>query len=56
MTLDHIITGSYNSPGVYKVVYKVNNTGSYRTLADNLSTSQTYTLAASPAGPGPCRQ
>ena len=52
VTLDHIITGSYNSPGVYKVVYKVNNTGSYRTLADNLSTSQTYTLAASPAALG----
>lgn len=49
VTLDRVITGSYNFPGVYKVVYKVNNTGSYRTLADNLSTSQTYTLAASPA-------
>ena len=52
VTLDHVITGSYNFPGVYKVVYKVNNTGSYRTLADNLSTSQTYTLAASPAALG----
>lgn len=49
VTLDRVITGSYNFPGVYKVVYKVNDTGSYRTLADNLSTSQTYTLAASPA-------
>ena len=52
VTLDRVITGSYNFPGVYKVVYKVNNTGSYRTLADNLSTSQTYTLAASPAALG----
>ena len=52
VTLDRVITGSYNFPGVYKVVYKVNDTGSYRTLADNLSTSQTYTLAASPAALG----
>ncbi|MDY3018843.1 SpaA isopeptide-forming pilin-related protein [Candidatus Pseudoscillospira sp. SGI.172] len=52
VTLDCVITGSYNFPGVYKVVYKVNNTGSYRTLADNLSTSQTYTLTASPAALG----
>ena len=28
------------------------NGGEYRTLADNLSTSQTYTLAASPAALG----
>lgn len=52
VTLDRVITGSYNFPGVYKVIYKVNNTGSYRTLADNLSTGQTYTLTASPVALG----
>ena len=36
--LDKIVTGTYNFPGTYKIVYKVNNTGDYRTLADNLST------------------
>ena len=30
----------------------MNNTGDYRTLADNLSTSQNYTLAASPVALG----
>ena len=47
--LEQVVTGTWNFPGVYKIVYKVNGTGDYRTLADNLSTSQTYTLAASPA-------
>ncbi len=37
-------------PGVYKIVYKVNG-GEYRTLADNLSTSQNI-LAASAAALG----
>ena len=46
--LTSVVTGTYNFPGTYKIVYKVNNTGDYRTLADNLSTSQNYTLAASP--------
>ena len=46
--LEQVVTGTWNFPGVYKIVYKVNGTGDYRTLADNLSTSQTYTLAASP--------
>ena len=45
--LDTVITGTYNFPGTYKITYRVNG-GEYRTLADNLSTSQTYTLAASP--------
>ena len=50
--LDKVVTGTYNFPGTYKIVYKVNNTGDYRTLADSLSTSRNYTLAASPAALG----
>ena len=50
--LEQVVTGTWNFPGVYKIVYKVNGTGDYRTLADNLSTSQTYTLAASPVALG----
>ena len=50
--LEQVVTGTYNFPGTYKIVYKVNGTGDYRTLADNLSTSQNYTLAASPAALG----
>ena len=46
--LDTVVTGTYNFPGTYKIVYKVNGAGDYRTLADNLSTSQNYILAASP--------
>ena len=49
VTLNKVVTGSYNRPGTYKVVYKVNNTGDYRTLADNLSTAKSYTLDARPA-------
>ena len=45
--LETVVTGTWNFPGVYKIVYKVNGTGDYRTLVDNLSTSQNYTLAAS---------
>ena len=44
--LDTVITGTYNFPGVYKITYRVNG-GEPRTLADNLSTSKNYTLAAS---------
>ena len=44
--LDSIVTGTYNFPGTYKITYRVNG-GEYRTLADNLSTSKNYTLAAS---------
>ena len=44
--LDTVVTGTYNFPGVYKITYRVNG-GEYRTLADNLSTSKNYTLAAS---------
>lgn len=49
--LDTVVTGTYNFPGTYKVVYRVNG-GDYRTLADNLSTSKNYTLAASAAALG----
>ena len=50
--LDKVVTGTYNFPGTYKIVYKVNNTGDYCTLADSLSTSRNYTLAASPTALG----
>lgn len=50
--LDKVVTGTYNFPGTYKIVYKVNGAGDYRTLADSLSTSRNYTLAASPAALG----
>ena len=50
--LDKVVTGTYNFPGTYKIVYKMNNTGDYRTLADSLSTSRNYTLAASPTALG----
>ena len=49
VTLSKIVTGSYNQPLSYKVVYKTNLSGDYRTLADNLSTSKTYVLDARPA-------
>lgn len=44
--LEKVVTGTYNFPGTYKIVYRVNG-GDYRTLVDNLSTSKNYTLAAS---------
>ena len=47
MRLNTVVTGTYNFPGTYKITYRVNG-GEYRTLADNLSTAQNYTLAASP--------
>ena len=48
VTLDKIVTGTYNAAGSYKVVYRVNG-GDYRTLADNLSTAKNYVLDARPA-------
>ena len=46
--LDKIITGTYNVPGHYKVVYQTNlSGGTWRTMYDNLSTMQNYTLDAS---------
>ncbi len=52
VTLSKIVTGSYNQPLSYKVVYKTNLSGDYRTLADNLSTSKIYVLDARPAALG----
>ena len=49
--LESVTTGTYNFPGNYKVVYRVNG-GDPRTLADNLSTSRNYTIAASAAALG----
>ena len=49
VTLSKIVTGSYNQPLSYKVVYRTNLSGDYRTLADNLSTSKSYVLDARPA-------
>ena len=49
VTLSKIVTGSYNQPLSYKVVYKTDLSGDYRTLADNLSTSKVYVLDARPA-------
>ena len=49
VTLSKIVTGSYNQPLSYKVVYNTNLSGDYRTLADNLSTSKVYVLDARPA-------
>jgi len=50
--LDKLVTGTYNVPGNYKVVYKTNLNPSYRTMYDNLSTQQNYVLDASPAALG----
>lgn len=51
--LDKIVTGTYNVPGNYKVVYKTNlSGGTWRTLADNLSTQQNYVLDVSGAALG----
>ena len=44
--LETVVTGTYNFPETYKITYRVNG-GEPRTLADNLSTSRNYTLAAS---------
>lgn len=44
-----IYTGTYNQQLAYKVVFKTNFSGdTYRTLADNLSTSKNYKLDISP--------
>ena len=49
ITLNKLVTGSYNQQQNYKVVYKTNLSEDYRTLADNLSTSKVYVLDARPA-------
>ena len=46
--LDKIVTGTYNTPGSYKVMFKTNKYD-YRVLADNLSTAKNYVLDASPS-------
>jgi hypothetical protein len=49
--LSTVVTGTWNFPGTYKITYRVNG-GEHRTLADNLSTSKSYTLDASVAALG----
>ena len=47
--LQQVVTGTYNQNLRYKIVYKTTHSGgSYRTLADNLSTQQNYAIDASP--------
>ena len=51
--LERVVTGTYNVPGNYKIVYRTNLSGeNWRVLADNLSTQQNYVLDASPAALG----
>lgn len=51
--LQKIVTGTWNVPSSYKIVYKTTLSGdTYRVLADNLSTQQNYVLDASPAALG----
>ena len=53
VTLTKLVTGTYNQQLSYKVVYKTNLSGdTYRTLADNLSSTKNYVLDASPAALG----
>ena len=53
VTLTRFVTGTYNQQLSYKIVYKTNLSGdTYRTLADNLSTTQNYMLDASPTALG----
>ena len=53
VTLTRIVTGTYNQQLSYKIVYKTNLSGNtYRTLADNLSTTKNYVLDASPTALG----
>ena len=49
--LSTVVTGTWNFPGTYKITYRVNG-GEHRALADNLSTSKSYTLDASAAALG----
>ena len=44
VTVNRLVTGTYNQAQSYKIVYKVNGVGAYRTLADNLSTTKNYVL------------
>ena len=47
--VNRFVTGTYNQAQSYKIVYKVNGAGTYRTLADNLSTAKNYVLDMRPA-------
>ena len=49
VTVNRLVTGTYNQAQSYKIVYKVNGAGAYRTLADNLSTTKNYVLDMRPA-------
>ncbi|MFR1051079.1 MAG: collagen binding domain-containing protein [Lachnospirales bacterium] len=49
--LDQAVTGTYNFPGTYKIVCRVNG-GKHLTLVDNLSTGRGYVLDASAAALG----
>ena len=49
VTVNRFVTGTYNQAQSYKIVYKVNGAGAYRTLADNLSTAKNYVLDMRPA-------
>ena len=49
VTVNRLVTGTYNQAQNYKIVYKVNGAGAYRTLADNLSTAKSYVLDMRPA-------
>ena len=51
--LQKIVTGTWNVPGSYKIVYQTTySNGAWRVLADNLSTQQNYVLDASPEALG----
>ena len=52
VTLDKIVTGTYNARLSYKIVYRTNLNRDYRTLADNLSTAQNRTIQANPTALG----
>ena len=49
VTVNRLVTGTYDQAQSYKIVYKVNGAGAYRTLADNLSTTKNYVLDMRPA-------
>ncbi len=52
VTLDKIVTGTYNARLSYKIVYRTNYNQNYRTLADNMSTAQNRTIQANPTALG----
>ena len=53
VSLSKIVTGTYNQQLSYKIVYQTNlSEGTYRTLADSLSTTKNYVLDASPVALG----